>query len=163
MKATRLSVDQYMMSIAWAIRARGNCRGRTVGAVIVKDRRIISTGYNGTPYGMANCDEDGGCMRCRDREKYPSGTSYDLCICVHAEQNAILAAARFGIATEGAVIYTTLKPCFSCLKEALQAKIVGIYYDEEWQELDKEKKQQYNYLADQFTEGIEWQPTKGVM
>ncbi|MBA2244972.1 MAG: CMP deaminase, partial [Gemmatimonadetes bacterium] len=84
------------MGIAQAVRKRANCRGRSVGSLIVVDDRIVSTGYNGTPEGMVNCLE-GGCERCANRERFQSGTAYDLCICVHAEQNALLAAARFGI------------------------------------------------------------------
>ena len=69
---------------------------------------------------MKNCDQ-GGCERCANPEQYPSGTGYDVCICVHAEQNALLAAARFGIAVEGAMLYSTMRPCFNCSKELLQA------------------------------------------
>ena len=87
------------------------------------DNRIISTGYNGTPENMVNC-LDGGCYRCANRDKsYKSGEAYDLCICVHAEQNAILAAARFGISTAGSTMYTTMRPCFGCAKEMLQAQV----------------------------------------
>ena len=89
--------DAYFMGIALAVRARANCTGRRVGAIIVRERRILSTGYNGTPSAMLNCDE-GGCQRCANPQSYASGEGYDLCICVHAEQNALLAAARFGVA-----------------------------------------------------------------
>ena len=124
--------DAYFMGIALAVRARANCTGRRVGAIIVRDFRILSTGYNGTPTKMPNC-EDGGCERCANPRAYPSGTGYDLCICVHAEQNALLAAARFGVAVEGCAIYTTLQPCFGCLKELLQAKISDVCYLQPWQ------------------------------
>ena len=103
---TRVSPEDYFMGIAMAVRRRANCHGNRVGAIVVLDGRIISTGYNGTPANMPNC-LDGGCHRCANREQYPSGTGYDLCICVHAEQNALLAAARFGIAVAGATMYTT--------------------------------------------------------
>ena len=103
-----------------AVRERANCLGNRIGAVIVRDGRIISTGYNGTPEDAKNCLE-GGCHRCSNRDQYPSGTAYDLCICVHAEQNAILSAARFGIAIERSTLYTTMRPCFGCTKEMLQA------------------------------------------
>jgi dCMP deaminase len=94
----------------------------------VKQRNIISTGYNGTPMGVKNCFE-GGCPRCiSDVEP---GQGYDTCICVHAEANAILLAARHGNATEGGVLYTTIRPCFSCLKEAVQAGIQEIVYEQE--------------------------------
>jgi dCMP deaminase len=123
---------KYFMNIAMAVRLRANCKGNRVGAIIVLDNRIISTGYNGTPENMVNC-LDGGCYRCANRDKtYKSGEAYDLCICVHAEQNAILAAARFGISTAGSTMYTTMRPCFGCAKEMLQAQIKSVYYLHEW-------------------------------
>ena len=123
---------KYFMNIAIAVRLRANCKGNRVGALIVLDNRIISTGYNGTPENMVNC-LDGGCYRCANRDKsYKSGEAYDLCICVHAEQNAILAAARFGIATAGSTMYTTMRPCFGCAKEMLQAQVRSVYYLHEW-------------------------------
>lgn len=129
---TRPDPDAYFMGIALAVRSRANCTGRRVGAIIVRDYRILSTGYNGTPSKMVNC-EDGGCHRCAHPEDYPSGQGYDLCICVHAEQNALLAAARFGVAIEGCTVYTTLQPCFGCLKELLQANVREVCYLQPWQ------------------------------
>jgi len=106
--------------------------------------RVISTGFNGTPEGFPNCS-DSGCVRCRDSAMHREGRSaeasdpehipgrgLDRCICVHAEQNAIITAARFGIRVEGATLYTTLSPCFGCLKEAVQAGIGRVVYDEEY-------------------------------
>ena len=113
---------EYYINIAIAVRDRANCQGSKIGAILVLDNRILTTGYNGTPQDMQNCDE-GGCDRCADRQTYSSGEAYDLCICVHAEQNTLLSAARFGISVEGADLYTTLQPCFGCTKELLQAKI----------------------------------------
>ena len=119
--------DDYYMSIAWAISSRANCLRRRVGALIVVNRRIISTGYNGTPFGVKNCNE-GGCPRCSSNalrhEIYVFG------LCVHAEQNAIILAARQGTPTDQASLYTTLRPCFDCLKVALQAGIREIVYDQ---------------------------------
>ncbi len=124
----RPSWDEYFMKIAEDASTRSNCLRRKVGALIVKQRNIISTGYNGTPMGVKNCFE-GGCPRCiSDVEP---GQGYDTCICVHAEANAILLAARHGNATEGGVLYTTIRPCFSCLKEAVQAGIQEIVYEQE--------------------------------
>lgn len=111
--------QEYYFRIAHAVRLRASCDKRLVGAVLVQGNRIISTGYNGTPEGMDNCNQD-GCYRCSHPEQYLAGEGYDVCICVHAEQNALLSAARFGIAVEGADIYTTLAPCFTCMKELLQ-------------------------------------------
>ncbi len=128
----RPNPDEYFLGIAIAVRARANCTGRRVGAVIVRDRRILSTGYNGTPSGMTNC-EDGGCHRCAHPLAYPPGEGYDVCICVHAEQNALLAAARFGVEIEGCTLYTTLQPCFGCLKELLQANVRAVCYLHPWE------------------------------
>jgi dCMP deaminase len=122
----RPSWDEYFMKIAEDASTRSNCLRRKVGALIVKQRNIISTGYNGTPMGVKNCFE-GGCPRCTSDVE--PGQGYDTCICVHAEANAILLAARHGNATDGGVLYTTVRPCFSCLKEAVQAGIKEIVYE----------------------------------
>jgi dCMP deaminase len=152
--------DDYFMGVAYAIRERANCLGYKVGAVLVLHDRVISTGYNGTPEGMPNCDE-GGCARCAARvrsgsrkPKYASGTGYDVCICVHAEQNALLAAARFGIPVDGGLIYTTIQPCFGCLKEMVQARIAGVRYRHPWSHPDKNLKPQYDILRIRFTQGV---------
>ncbi len=141
------------MRIAMAVRARASCRGNRVGAILVLDDRVVSTGYNGTPEDMTNC-EDGGCDRCVNREKYGSGKGYDLCICVHAEQNALLSAARFGIPVQGAVLYSTMRPCFGCTKELLQAKIKAVYYLHDWEHPDPGVRAEYVKLQTRFTEGI---------
>lgn len=123
----------YFLLIALAARTRADCLGRRVGAVIVREDRVISTGYNGTPFGMPNCSE-GGCYRCaqRGREGYLRGGAYDVCLCVHAEQNALLTAARFGQQTYGASLTSTMQPCFGCLKEMIQAGITEVRYLHSW-------------------------------
>jgi dCMP deaminase len=145
----------YFMQIAMSVRERADCRGQKVGAVIVIEDRIVSTGYNGTPIKMRNCS-DGGCHRCANRGKrYKSGTGYDLCICVHAEQNAILSAARFGISVQGGTVYTTTQPCFGCLKEMLQARIGTVYYIHSWAaDRDPEQDRQYQSLQVEFEHGV---------
>jgi dCMP deaminase len=158
----RPSKLEYFFLLALAARTRADCLGRRVGAVVVRDDRVISTGYNGTPIGMPNCSE-GGCHRCANRESdaYPAGRGYDLCICVHAEQNAILAAARFGQSTLGATLYTTMRPCFGCLKESLQAGLSNIHYLEDWQlapgEDDAALATQYAALRSRFQEFVQAQ------
>jgi dCMP deaminase len=124
--------QQYFLLIALAARTRADCLGRRVGAVITREGRVITTGYNGTPFGMPNCSE-GGCHRCsrRDDERLRGG-AYDVCICVHAEQNAILTAARFGQQVLGASLTSTMQPCFGCLKELLQAGITEVRYLHAW-------------------------------
>ncbi|HEX7120406.1 MAG TPA: dCMP deaminase family protein [Longimicrobiales bacterium] len=149
---TRPDRMEYYMGIAMAVRRRANCVGSRVGAILVLNDRIISTGYNGTPQGMPNCDE-GGCERCAHREKYRPAQGYDLCICVHAEQNALLSAARFGIPVEGSVLYTTMRPCFGCAKELLQARIHAVYYLHDWRHPDDEMWRQYERLERRFPGG----------
>jgi len=149
----RVTPEDYFMGIALAVRRRANCHANRVGAIIVLDGRIISTGYNGTPQGFVNC-LDGGCHRCAHREDYPAGTGYDLCICVHAEQNALLAAARFGIAVAGASLYSTMRPCFGCTKEALQAGIREVCYLHDWRYPDSAKRAEYERLQQHFPAGV---------
>lgn len=137
-RAGQVQWDHYYMEVALTIRKRANCLHAKVGAVLVLENRIISTGFNGTPAGFPNC-EKGGCERCKQQYYAdigdvarvtdpefldPNGPKHlDLCICVHAEANALLSAAKFGNRTDQATLYTTHKPCFSCLKEAMQAGI----------------------------------------
>ena len=117
--------DEYFMRIADVVATRSNCSRRHVGAVIVKDRHILSTGYNGTPHGVKNCFE-GGCPRCSG--KVESGTHLDECLCVHAEQNAICQAALFGQAVDGATAYVTVSPCLTCAKLLINAGIREVVY-----------------------------------
>lgn len=119
--------DEYFMQIAQDTKARSNCLTRQVGAVIVRDKRIIATGYNGTPMGIKNCFE-GGCERCMRRHKgeIKSGQEEDRCICVHAEQNAIVQSAYHGISTKGSILFTTASPCRNCTKMIINAGIVEI-------------------------------------
>jgi len=145
--------DTYYMMIAMAVRARANCVGNRVGAIIVVEDRIVSTGYNGTPSDMGNC-LDGGCHRCANRESFRSGTGYDVCIRVHAEQNTLLAAARFGISVQGGTVYTTLQPCFGCIKEMLQAKIERVYYLHDWVYPDKALQGEYKKIENKFPKGV---------
>jgi dCMP deaminase len=161
MEQTRPEHHEYFMNIALAVRARALCLGRHVGAVLVKENRIISTGYNGTPAHMPNCDEhEKGCLRCASKE-FPSGTGYDLCICVHAEQNALLSAARFGTSVEGAVLYSTLRPCFGCTKEALQAGIHAVYYLHDWSHPDDRVRAEYERIQGKLPGGV--RPLRGIV
>lgn len=119
----RPSWDAYYMNVARVISTRSNCLSRQVAAIAVKDQRIISTGYNGTPRGTRNCDE-GGCERCSTSTE--AGTSLDLCRCSHAEENCIVQAAYHGVSLKGAMIYTTHQPCLWCAKMIINAGIVQI-------------------------------------
>ena len=141
-----LTKDEYYMSIARAVRGRANCLGSKVGAVIVVEDRIVSTGYNGTPDSMSNCI-DGGCPRCSHRyKKYPHGTGYDVCYCVHAEQNAILSAARHGISVHNATIYSTLEPCIGCLKELHQIHAEAVVFERPFEYSDLAQRAAYETL-----------------
>jgi dCMP deaminase len=127
--SSRPSWDQYFMDIAQVVASRSNCLKRRVAAVVVKDRRIISTGYNGTPRGTRNCNE-GGCPRCN--ELAPSGTSLEECLCSHAEENAITQAAYHGISLRGATLYSTYSPCLMCAKMIINAGIAEVVYNEDY-------------------------------
>lgn len=121
--------DVYFMEIAKVVAARSNCSRRHVAAVIVKDKRIISTGYNGTPRGIKNCNE-GGCPRCNS--KAPSGTGLEECICSHGEENAIVQAAYHGISVKDSTLYTTFSPCLLCAKMIINAGIREVVYNESY-------------------------------
>ena len=113
------------MDIAQVAASRSNCSRRQVAAVIVRDHRVISTGYNGTPRGVKNCC-DGGCPRCNS--DIPSGTGLAECLCSHAEENAIVQAACYGIPVQGATLYTTFSPCLQCAKMIINAGISEVIY-----------------------------------
>lgn len=123
----RPSWDQYFMDIAKQVAARSNCMKRQVAAVIVSDRRIISTGYNGTPRGVKNCNE-GGCPRCNGFSE--SGRNLEECLCSHGEENAIVQASYHGIAIRDATLYTTYSPCLMCSKMIINAGIRKVVYNE---------------------------------
>nr|WP_275552249.1 dCMP deaminase family protein [Anaerotignum lactatifermentans] len=127
--AVRASWDEYFMEIAEIVKTRSTCLRRQVGAVIVKDNRIITTGYNGAPSGLRHCLEI-GCER--QRLGVPSGERHELCRALHAEQNAIIQAAKLGISTEGATIYITLQPCVICAKMLINAGIKKIVHKGEY-------------------------------
>jgi dCMP deaminase len=122
--------DTYFMDIAHVVARRGNCSRRQVAALLVRDRRIISTGYNGTPRGVKNCFE-GGCKRCAG--EVPSGAELSECVCCHAEENAITQAAYHGIAVREAVLYSTLSPCLLCAKMIINSGIREVVYETEYQ------------------------------
>lgn len=121
--------DHYFMAIAEVAASRSNCSRRHVAAVLVRDKRIISTGYNGTPRGIKNCNE-GGCPRCNSN--VPSGEGLTECLCCHAEENSIVQAAYHGIAVAGATIYTTYSPCLLCSKMIINAGIKEVVYKQRY-------------------------------
>ena len=120
-----ISWDEYFMTLATEVATRTTCLRRGVGALIVKDRRILATGYNGVPTGMRHCAET-GCLR--QQLGVPSGQRHEICRGLHAEQNAIIQAARYGINITGASIYITTQPCVVCAKMLINAGIQEIVY-----------------------------------
>ena len=123
--AGRPSWNQYFMEIASLVAKRSTCRRRAVGAVIVKDKRILSTGYNGAPTGVSHCI-DIGCLR--EELGIASGERHELCRGIHAEQNAIIQAAYHGVCIKGASLFCTNLPCAICAKMIINAGIETIYY-----------------------------------
>ncbi|MCI5686911.1 cytidine/deoxycytidylate deaminase family protein [Anaerovoracaceae bacterium 42-11] len=127
-KDGRPSWDEYFMQMAELTAQRSTCLRRHVGAVIVKDKHIVATGYNGAPRGIAHCDEKGGCLR--QKMGVPSGQRHELCRALHAEQNAIIQAATLGQSIENATIYITHQPCVICAKMIINAGIKRIVVKE---------------------------------
>lgn len=117
--------DSYFMEIAEVVSKRSTCLRRKVGAVLVKDRQILATGYNGTPKGLPHCEQV-GCLR--EKLHVPSGQNHELCRGIHAEQNAVIQAAVNGVSTLGATLYCTHQPCVVCSKILINAGIKRIVY-----------------------------------
>lgn len=145
---TRPSWDSYFLEIASVVAQRSTCLRRKVGAVIVKDKRLLSTGYNGAPAGLKHC-LDLGCLR--QEKNIPSGERHELCRGLHAEQNAIIQAALHGVSIKGADLYCTHHPCSLCAKMLINAGIKRIilksgYPDELARELFAEAKIQVKLI-----------------
>lgn len=119
------------MAITKLVARRSTCLRRSVGAVLVKHKRILATGYNGAPAGLAHCREV-GCLR--ENSSVPSGVRHELCRGLHAEQNVIIQAAYHGISIQGATLYCTNKPCVICSKMLINAGIEVIYYEEGYED-----------------------------
>lgn len=127
MTDARPSWDEYFMQITRQVATRSTCLRRQVGAIIVHDKRIIATGYNGGPSGLAHCLEI-GCLR--EQLGIPSGQQHELCRGIHAEQNAIIQAARYGLPIDGSVLYCTTQPCTQCTKMIINSGIVELVYEQ---------------------------------
>lgn len=122
---TRPSWDHYFLELADMVASRSTCLRRHVGAVLVRSERIIATGYNGSPRGLGHC-LDMGCLR--QEKGIPSGQRYELCRGVHAEQNAIINAAFYGISTKDTVLYCTNQPCIICARMLINAGISKVVH-----------------------------------
>ena len=121
----RISWDEYFMEMAKLAAKRSTCLRRQVGAVIVQDKHVVATGYNGAPKGIPHCAEMGGCYR--EKNNVPSGERHELCRALHAEQNAIIQAATYAQGIDGATIYITHQPCVICAKMIINAGIERVY------------------------------------
>ncbi len=123
----RPSWHETFMEMARVASKRSTCLRKQVGAVLVKDNRVIATGYNGAPSGLSHCS-DTGCVRLQ--KEVPSGQRYELCRSVHAEENCIIQAAVFGVSTAGSVLYCTHAPCILCARSIINARVSAVYYAE---------------------------------
>jgi len=132
MENERPSWDDYFMDITCLVAKRSTCLRRAVGATIVKDRRVLATGYNGAPSNVRHCAET-GCLR--QQMNVPSGERHELCRGIHAEQNAIIQAAYHGVSIKGATLFCTNLPCSICAKMIINAGIVRIVYQSGYAEL----------------------------
>jgi dCMP deaminase len=129
----RKTIDEYFIDILQVIKERSTCIRRSVGAVIVKDKQIIATGYNGAPAGIEHCiNNENGCLR--HKLNIPSGQRAELCIGVHAEQNAIIQCAKNGVSCLNATLYCTNKPCSICMKLIINAGIKRVIYIEDYED-----------------------------
>lgn len=126
MSHKRPSWDEYFAAITKQVATRSTCLRRKVGAIIVKDKRILTTGYNGAPAGIKNCLERGTCLR--EELGIPSGQRHEICRALHAEQNAIIQAAYHGVSIKDSVMYCTTQPCVLCAKMIINSGIRKIYY-----------------------------------
>jgi dCMP deaminase len=139
-KTSRISADEYFLKIASVVAERSTCLRHHMGAVAVKDKHILTTGYNGAPAGVKDCLEL-GCLR--DAQNIPSGTRTEICRAIHAEQNVIIQAAMHGISLEGCTIYCTHTPCVLCAKMMVNARVKRVviftkYADDSFKELFRE-------------------------
>ena len=145
----RISRADYYMEMAKVAAQRADFQGTKVGAVVIVEDRVVNTGYNGAPDGVTNCS-DGGCPRCAARAggEITSGADLDKCLCVHAEENAILSSARHGIALRGCVIYTTVQPCLGCLRQIIQVQAQKVFFVDTFP-MDELTKKAYERLCDE--------------
>jgi len=128
-RVKRPSWDEYFCSIARLVATRSTCLRRNVGAVVVKNKQVLATGYNGAPSGITHCDQK-GCLR--EALNVPSGQRHEICRALHAEQNAFLQAARHGVSLEGGTLYITTQPCSICAKMIINVGIKKVVFTGEY-------------------------------
>ena len=145
----RPQLDEYFLKIACVVGKRATCLRKNVGAVIVLNKQVLTTGYNGAPTGLPNC-LDIGCIRIK--EGIPSGTMHERCRSVHAEQNAIIQAALHGVSVEGGTIYCTHQPCILCTKMLINSGIKRVVFGQEYpDEASLEMLREAGILVEQYT------------
>ena len=159
----RIDPQAYFMLMAKVVALRSTCNSRTNGAVIVKDKRIICTGYNGTISGKPQCSDKGLDYCYRRVVNGPEDDKYNICPSVHAEANAINQAARFGISLEGCDIYCTLAPCYVCLKNIASVGIKKIFYELPYESTKKERDDLWGDFNDVGIEGYEFTLSEKVL
>ena len=142
--------NEAYMRIALIARGNSGCCKRKVGAVLVLATGGVYLGWNGAPSTGKSC-LDGGCYRCANSEKYGPGKGYDMCICVHAEERCIVAAGAFA---QGGRIYSTMRPCFQCSRQLLEAGVTTVYYLDEWRPEGAGEREAYEQLQQQFSGGV---------
>lgn len=146
--SARPSWDEYFMKLANEVATRTTCLRRAVGCVIVKDNRILATGYNGVPSGLRHCAET-GCLR--EKLGVPSGQRHEICRGLHAEQNAIIQAAKYGINIDGSTIYVNTQPCIVCAKMIINSGIKEIVYQNPYDdELSRELLAESNIIMREY-------------
>ncbi|HID25186.1 MAG TPA: cytidine deaminase [Thermoplasmata archaeon] len=134
--SSRPSYDEYFMEMAHVIAKRSTCLRRKVGALLVKNKHILSTGYNGAPKGLPHCEEV-GCLR--EKLRVPSGERHELCRGLHAEQNAIIQAAVFGVSIKDSILYCTDAPCVVCAKMLINADVQRVVFEGDYPDKLAEK------------------------
>lgn len=148
----RPSWDQYFMDIAQLVASRSTCVRRKIGAVLVRDKRVIATGYNGAPSGITHCSKQ-GCLR--DKLNIPSGERHELCRGIHAEQNALIQAALHGVSTNNSTLYCTHQPCILCSKLLINGGVKKVFFRGEYpDQLAKE------LLVEAQIELVKWQESR---
>ena len=149
----RPSWDEYFMELAKLVATRSTCLRHNIGSVLVRDKRILATGYNGSPRGMKHCLEI-GCIR--DELKIPSGTRAEICRAIHSEQNAVIQCAVYGTSSEGSTLYVTHQPCAICTKILINAGVKRIVYENPYPD-----KFAQGLLKESGVELVQWKKVKG--
>ena len=129
-KSTRPEIDEYFLKIASVVAERSTCHRHHVGAVAVRDKHILATGYNGAPSGLPHCEKLGGCLR--KQLNVPSGERHEICRAVHAEQNVLCVSSMYGASTRNTTLYCTTFPCVICAKLLVQSGVEQVVFTDHY-------------------------------